>query len=690
MKPRSKIFDARGFDFVRGLRGRTAILFLAVVLSSMALAGGLGLRIVTDIRADLGTALARDNALKSQQKAEAEIGRDLALARRLADSAATLDWLADESQPEKRRRFVREAEGYRQAFTGRGYFAAVARTLHFHYADNQHAPEPELGYTLRADKPENAWYFKTLSEPDGVWINVDFDKHFAVTNVWINVRAQDGAGRALGVVGTGIDLRHFLAEVLGSRDSGVITMLVDDSGVIVAHPDPNRMAYDLAGQAESDKTLAHLAASAADAAALGQALAATRVTPGVVPTLMAGMEDGSRAVAMARVVNLGWTVVTLVDPRAVAGFRSGPAIAVAASASAVLILALLGAMVGFDRLVLHPLVALTALVRRLARGEYDDRPPSPRRDEIGQLARAFDDMAHRVRAHSEHLERLVDERTAALAETNQRMAQTHRALTDSIDYASLIQSALLPGRRARDRLPDGCFVLWRPRDVVGGDLYLHRRRDGCHLFGVADCAGHGVPGACMTMLAHAVLQVALGDTAWDDPAAILRRVDERMREALPDDGGRGAPATNMDLGLVFADPAHGRLVFAGARIDLFWSEPGRCERIPGGRRSLNDRKPGAYANSVLALRPERTYLLTTDGLLDQAGGERGHGFGASRFAAWAAEASALTIEEQGAALATAFDRYRGDQTQRDDVTVLAFRFEAGIQSSTPVEETERS
>ena len=656
-----------------GLRGKTAILFLVVALSSFALAGVLALRIVTDIRADLSGALARDDALRARQRAEAELGRELALARRFADSTATLDWLAGETDPLRRRRFVREAEGYRHAFTGRGYFAAVAASRHFHYADDQHAPEPELGYVIRADNPDNAWYFKTLAAPEGVWINVDLDKHFAVTNVWINVRATAADGTALGVVGTGINLRHFLAEVLGSRDGGVVTMLVDDAGVIVAHPDPQRMAYDLAGRDGSDKSLFRLAAGAEDAAALRRALAETRDAPDQLPTLTVTIDGASRAVAMARVPNLGWTAVTLVDPGAVAGFRSGPVFAAAASAGAVLILALLGAVVGFDRLVLWPLVGLTASVRRLARGEFDDRPPPRRRDELGELARAFDDMARRVRAHSEHLERQVAERTAALAESNRRMAETHRALTDSIDYASLIQGALLPGRRAADPLPAACFVLWRPRDVVGGDLYLYRRRDGTHLFGVADCAGHGVPGACMTMLAHAALQVALADTAWDDPAAILHRVDRLMREALPGGGGRGAPATNVDLGLAFVDPGRGRLVFAGARIDLFCAEPGLCRRVAGGRRSLNDRRSAPHANTELAIAPTATYLLTTDGLLDQAGGERGHGFGTERFAAWAATAAALPVAEQAEALATAFDRYRGDQAQRDDVTVLGFR-----------------
>jgi serine phosphatase RsbU (regulator of sigma subunit) len=647
-----------------------------VALASVALAGGLGWVIVADLRSDLGMALARDNAQRTQQRTDAELGREIALAQRLADSTVTREWLEDDNDPVKKARFVREAEGFRRAFAGHGYFAVAANTLHYYYADERRAPEPELGYTVSAAEPENVWYFTALARPDGVAVNVDHNAHFAVTNVWINITARDDTGRVYGVVGTGIELKHFLADVLASPDAGVVTMMVNDDGVIIAHPDTSRMAYDGASRAATDKTIYWMAGDSAAAEALRADLARVRNEPGQVATRVLTIDGSTHAVAMTYVKALRASVVTLVDPKAVAALRSGPVLTVALSATAVLILALLGAVFGFDRLVLRPLGELTGSVRRLARGDYLGRPLSSRQDEIGELERAFDDMAKRVHAHSEHLEGLVAERTSALAEANRQIVDTHRALTDSIDYAGLIQKSVLPGRGEPGRLPAGCAVLWRPRDVLGGDFYLYYRRDDAVVFGVADCAGHGVPGACMTMLGHGALQVALSDTPWDDPAAVLTRVDQLMREALPDGGARGAPATNMDLGLVFADLARGRVVFAGARLDLFVAEPGRCDRIPGGRRSLNDRRAGRFGNTVLDLGTNRTFLLTTDGLLDQAGGAEGFGFGAERFAAFAASNAALPIQDMGVALEKTFDDYRGAVGQRDDVTVLAFRLDA--------------
>ncbi|BBF92997.1 SpoIIE family protein phosphatase [Blastochloris tepida] len=678
--------NSPSLGFLGGLRGRTTAVLLVVALASIALAGGLGWVIVANLRSDLGTALARDNAQRTQQRTEAELGREIALAQRLADSTVTREWLEDDSDPVKKARFIREAEGFRRAFAGRGYFVAAAPTLHYYYVDESRAPEPELGYTISANEPNNTWYFAALARPDGVAINVDRNTHFGVTNVWINVTARDETGRVYGVVGTGIELKRFLADVLASPDAGVVTMLVNDDGVIIAHPDISRMAFDRASGAATDKTIYRMAGDRAAAEALRADLARVRDAPGQVTTRVLTIDGATHAVAMTYVKALRASVVTLVDPKAVAALRSGPVLTVALSATAVLILALLGAVLGFDRLVLRPLEALTASVRRLARGEYLGRPASPRHDEIGELERAFDDMAKRVRAHSEHLEGLVAERTSALAEANRRIVDTHRALTDSIGYAGLIQKAVLPGRGEPERLPAGCAVLWRPRDVLGGDFYLCYQRGDARVFGVADCAGHGVPGACMTMLGHGALQVALRDTPWDDPAAVLTRVDQLMREALPDGGARGAPATNMDLGLVFADLARERVVFAGAHIDLFVAEPGTCERIPGGRRSLNDRRSGRFDNTVLDIGANRTFLLTTDGLLDQAGGTEGFGFGAERFVAWAASAASLPIEAVGVALEREFDDYRGPVGQRDDVTVLAFRLDATRPPADPEKE----
>ena len=129
-------------------------------------------------------------------------------------------------------------------------------------------------------------------------------------------------------------------------------------------------------------------------------------------------------------------------------------------------------------------------------------------------------------------------------------------------------------------------MLWRPRDVVGGDFYIFRNEQSHCLFGVVDCAGHGVPGALMTMLAHAALDQAINDCGMHDPAAILRRTDQIVRHMLSDSPETKSVATNMDVGLAYVDLEQRQVTFAGAKIALYHCDGGTVSHLPGARRAL--------------------------------------------------------------------------------------------------------
>jgi len=658
-----------------GLRARTVTVLVLAALAYAAVLVLVGEDVLNDMREDLATALARDTAHQAQQRIVAKIGQELALSQRLAESLSLQDWLAHEADPAKRQRFFQEGENFRRAFDSQSYFVAPLASLTFYFAEARSAPVPVASYTIRRGNPDNAWFFATLRRPEGYWVNVDTDKTIGVTNVWINVAARAPDGTDRGVVGTGIDLGRFLVDLLVGTEPGVTTMIVDRAGVIVAHPDPTRMEFNLASQGRVDKTLFRLPDAEAEVAGVRAMLDAAIAAPNQSPTKRLHIDGKPRILALAYIPSLNWTVATLVDG-SVAGALTPRHIAEGVSGICLSLLALLFiASVGFERMVLRPLTALTESVRRIGADAQAEPLDSARGDEIGELTRAFAEMARRVRSHSQHLERMVDARTSDLAEANARMRETHEKLTDSIRYASLIQTAILPDRLLRDSFRGQYFVLWRPRDVVGGDLYVYRANESGCLFGVVDCAGHGVPGACMTMIAHAALEVALRDAPWGDPAALLGRVDAAARGILPGDDRSGRIATNMDMGLVHVDLRRHEVAFAGARMGLFWSDGGECHVLPGSRRGLNDRKPGAYETSRAELRPGRTFYLASDGLLDQSGGEQGFGFGPRRFSDWVAAHATLPLDIQKERLAETLDLYRGEHGQRDDITVLAFRFE---------------
>ena len=179
----------------------------------------------------------------------------------------------------------------------------------------------------------------------------------------------------------------------------------------------------------------------------------------------------------------------------------------------------------------------------------------------------------------------------------------------------------------------------------------------------------------MTMLAHAALDQAMSSEPLADPAAILRRTDQIIRHMLSESGQQRSVATNMDVGLAHVDLDQRLVTFAGAKIALYYSDGESVEHVTGARRALGDRRSGEYSNTHMTLDPGRTFYLAPDGFLAQAGGDCGYGFGNSRFAAMLRQHARLPLDEQSAAFSETLARYQGEYPQRDDITMLCFRFD---------------
>jgi serine phosphatase RsbU (regulator of sigma subunit) len=589
--------------------------------------------------------------------------------------SALENWLAHEHQPQPAAAFFSEAERFRRSLSDPFYTVIHQRSRTYYYADAATHGKAEPRYTLSPSKPEDGWYFATIHNLAPYTLNVNRDAQLKVTKLWINVQVRNAQGEALGLLSTGIQLTHFLREMLVPRLSAVQTFIVDQRGRIVAHPDPAQIEYGSIDKSASNKTLlAQLVDHASQERALA-GLQSARNSPGVI-TIDLRTRDGRRLAALAHLPDLDWTVVSLVNP-ATSGIVASDLVRLTTiGAMIALILLVLTVMAMFDRTVLKPLTQLTNWARTITAGRYDIRLQSRRKDEIGDLSNAFDTMAAQIESHTQHLEQLVAERTAQLESTHAELVSTHDRLTESICYASLIQKVILPDQNLAQHWWGQYFAVWQPRDVVGGDLYLYREQGDKCLFGVIDCAGHGVPGAFMTMIAHAALERATSEDQWDSPAVLLERVDAAVRQMLPATDRLEHLATSMDIGLCYVDWSAQQVQFAGAKIDLFVHHPGQITHIKGSRGGINDRKPRRFESHQLALAEGTTFYLVTDGILDQAGGEKGLPFGRRGFLAWLEQHATTPLEQQKIALINVLSAYQGTHPQRDDITVLAFRFES--------------
>ena len=656
-----------------GLRAKSMLALALACLLALLPAVLIGWQVLDGVRHYFGESYARNYTQLKRQSILAPVARELALSLRLADSVLTRQWLLDEDNPAKKALFFEEAEGYRKDFRDHSYFFASANSRHYYFNDATTPFSNQPRYTLDSSQKKDAWFASTLNQADSYNINVNDDIALQVTKVWFNIIIRSGE-RKIGLAGAGLDLSGFLKDFIATSDPGITPIILSASGAIQAHPNRQLIATNMAAKkAEFAQTLAGQLPAGAQREALAAAMAQAEAQPGEVSSLSATLGGKEQLLALSYIPELKWHIVTAVDLQAAQVIDQGWLRAVIAALVVVLGVLLFVFGYAVEKLVIHPVRKLQRSASAMAQGDFSVSLPPDSQDELGDLSRAFGVMASQIRSNTAELEHKVQVRTLALEEANRDMRRAHQQINDSIDYASLIQQATLPNQQLTQFLGAQQFVLWRPRDVVGGDFYVFCAEGPRYLLGVVDCAGHGVPGALMTMLARSALDHAMAHIGITEPAALLSHTDATMRAMLQHSELPRAIATSMDVGLACVDREARTLCYAGAKISLYWSDGLAVHEVKGGRRALGDRRQGSYTDTQVEVIPGATYYLTTDGFLDQAGGEQGYGFGDTRFAQLLLTHARLPMEQQASALDQVLEAYRGDYPQRDDITLLSFR-----------------
>jgi len=670
-----------GFFRAASLRSRFLGLTLCVFLVAGAITWVAFERITAGISSELGAYFAQRQVLYDRERILAPVQREIALTSTLAHSAFLSAWLTDETDPQARRVAMTELEDLRTVFSDHSYFLIIDRSLHYYFNDrsNQYAGK-ELRYTLDPKLQRDRWYFEMRDSGLPYELNVNSDATLNVTKVWINMRVQDRTGAMLGLVGTGIDLTDFVQRVVRSETRGVTNMLIGPDGSIQAHPNHSYITLDSSSKSPgARKTVFQLLGSAADRDALSNALMTLKKAPDGVQTLFVSFEGQPRLLAVAYLPELDWYVVSEMDLRLLIG--TAPFRIILAVIGLALILCLLLVSAALDRLVLRRISHLAVATRQVASGDYNLHLPAAQDDELGRLSNQFETMAVKVRDTLTHLEARVAERTAELNDANVVLAEQQEEIHASLRYAKMIQSALLPAPdRLRRTLGETC-VMWLPRDIVGGDFYFLFEDAQNRYVGVADCTGHGVPGAFMSMAAYSVIRQVLSHGA-NAPAAplngLIAEIDTQLRDSLRRD--QAGLDYGMDLGLCRLTRAESAsatctLEFAGCGIDAYVASDGAVSRLMGRKRGLGYRSRGPefpVPVQVRQLTTHETVYLPTDGVFDQPGGLYGYGFGRAQFEVALAEFSQWELSRQAEQFERTLREYRGPLAQRDDITLLGF------------------
>ncbi len=258
--------------------------------------------------------------------------------------------------------------------------------------------------------------------------------------------------------------------------------------------------------------------------------------------------------------------------------------------------------------------------------------------------------------------------------TERIIAEAKRLIDESMQYGSRIQRALLPSDDAMKDIFSDHFLIWEPKDVVGGDMLWMRPLEEGHLLIVADCTGHGAPGAFMTMISTGALDQALREVPDGDPAEVIAHMNRVIKVALGQDQAKGESDDGVELGIVRIEGKH--LTFAGARFALNRYADGQIEEIKGDRSGIGYRKISmeqTFTNHEINVSPGDLFYIWTDGVTDQIGGAKRRAFGKRRVRACLGDFHRMTMPRQKVQILRDFIEYQHNEERRDDITFFGFK-----------------
>ncbi|MBI9068245.1 MAG: SpoIIE family protein phosphatase [Salinivirgaceae bacterium] len=280
------------------------------------------------------------------------------------------------------------------------------------------------------------------------------------------------------------------------------------------------------------------------------------------------------------------------------------------------------------------------------------------------------------------LEQKVRERTAEIAAKNEELetqnemiAEQHKNITDSIHYAQRIQKAILPHVESLHEVLDDFFILYRPRDIVSGDYYWTTRQNNITIIVAADCTGHGVPGAFMSMLGIAFLNEIVNKELIVEPNLILNRLREQIIIQLHQCGEDGESKDGMDVSLYVINHETMQLSFAGAYNGLFIIRDGELNQLKADRMPIgyHIKKDVPFTKQNFELKKGDCLYNSSDGYPDQFGGPDGRKYMTKRFKELLLKIHQKPMDEQREILNKEFDDWRGCTEPIDDVIVIGVR-----------------
>ena len=280
------------------------------------------------------------------------------------------------------------------------------------------------------------------------------------------------------------------------------------------------------------------------------------------------------------------------------------------------------------------------------------------------------------------LEQIVKERTEEVVKQKDEIeaqrdeiADKNRSITDSIEYAKRIQTAILPSNEYAEEILPEHFILFRPRDIVSGDFYWMTKKNNRLVLIAADCTGHGVPGAFMSMLGVSFLNEIVNRHEVTTANEILNNLRTDIKRTLGQEGKEGEAKDGMDIALCIVDFDNMKMQYAGAYNPLYLFRNNelieyKADRMPIG---IYVKEKESFTNNDIDLQKGDVFYIASDGYQDQFGGEDGMKFKTKNYKQLLLDIHQKPMAEQREILNTTIDKWRGKWEQVDDIIVMGIR-----------------
>lgn len=255
----------------------------------------------------------------------------------------------------------------------------------------------------------------------------------------------------------------------------------------------------------------------------------------------------------------------------------------------------------------------------------------------------------------------------------------NREITDSINYSRRIQTAILPDAEKTTELLGEHFIFYLPKDIVSGDFYFAesvRTNDGKKLIAVAaaDCTGHGVPGAFMSIFGYTYLKQSLKEKEVNSPGDALDFLNRKLGDLFQRSAGSEAIRDGMDISFCVINPEDKKCWFAGANNPLWHCRNGAITEIAADRQPIGFHELSQpFTNKTIELQTGDMIYLFTDGFADQFGGPQGKKFKYKQLKELLISVSETNCAQQHERLKSAFENWQGTLEQVDDVLVIGIR-----------------